>query len=181
MILKTLLCVAVLSLTACSSSEQSSEGEETSQTEDTVIELDSNEEGNESVNFNKNSNIESNIYRDFFFSKKLLEKGRMESDEIGNTKVAEGNQLPVSTENFPEPYYMNYMFNTVEEKLELALILTEGSVVKEEELTEDVFVHLEYNIKNDSLVNVTKENTNGNNVDQFDLTEEEWEKSLIDI
>ena len=74
MILKTLLCVAVLSLTACSSSEQSSEGEETSQTEDTVIELDSNEEGNESVNFNKNSNIESNIYRDFFFSKKLWKK-----------------------------------------------------------------------------------------------------------
>ncbi|GEK90735.1 hypothetical protein [Alkalibacterium kapii] len=174
MILKTLLCVAVLSLTACSSSEQSSEGEETSQTEDTVIELESNEEENESVNFNKNNNIKSDIYKEYFFTKELLKKDRMESDLVGNNKVAEGNQLPVSTEDFPEPYYMNYAYNTVDEKLDLALILTEGSVVKEKELTEDVFVHLEYDIKNDSLIDITQENASGNNADQFGLTEEEW-------
>ena len=77
---------------------------------------------------------------------------------------------------------MDYRFNMSEEKLDLALILTEGTIVKEEELKEAVFVHLEYDNKNDNLINIIQENTSGETVDHVDLTEEEWievaEKSI---
>ena len=77
---------------------------------------------------------------------------------------------------------MDYRFNMSEEKLDLALILTEGTIVKEEELKEAAFVHLEYDKKNDKLIKVIQENTSGETVDQVDLTEDEWievaEKSI---
>lgn len=98
----------------------------------------------------------------------------MESDVIGDNKIANGNQLPIGTENLSTPYYMDYTFNMSEEKLDLALILAEGTIVKEEELAEDVFVHLEYDNKNDTLINIIQENTSGETIDHVDLTEEEW-------
>lgn len=174
MIIKVFLCVILLSLTACSNREQPNESEQTSQPGETVIELESNEDENESVNFNKNSRIASNIYKEFFFTKELLKKDQMESDVVGENKVAEGSQLPIGTDNLSAPYYMDYTFSMSEEKLDLALILTEGTIVKEEELIEDVFVHLEYDNKNDNPINIIQENTSGETVDHVDLTEEEW-------
>lgn len=174
MTLKAIILVVVFSLTACSNTEQPNESEQTSQPGETVIELESNEDENESVNFNKNSRIDSEIYKEFFFTKDLLEKDRMESDVIGDNKIANGNQLPIGTENLSTPYYMDYTFNMSEEKLDLALILAEGTIVKEEELAEDVFVHLEYDNKNDTLINIIQENTSGETIDHVDLTEEEW-------
>lgn len=163
------LCISLLSLTACSSSEELNESEQTSHLEETVIEL----ENNEDVNFNKNSSIDSDIYKEFFFTKELLEKNRMESDMVDDNKIAEGSQLPIGTDNLSAPYYMDYTFNMSEEKLDLALILAEGTIVKEEELIEDVFIHLEYDNKNDTLINIIQENTSGEAVDHVDLTEEE--------
>lgn len=165
---------AILSLTACGNSEQPNELEQTSQPEETVIELEDNDRVYDGGKFNKNSGIASDIYKEFFFTKELLVKNRIESDVVDDNKIAEGNQLPIDTDNFPVPYYMDYRFNMSEEKLDLALILTEGSIVREEELTEDVFVHLEYDSADDALINVTQENANGEKVDHVDLTEEEW-------
>lgn len=176
MILKAIIIVVILSLTACDNSESPNDVEQTSQPEETIIELESNEDPSESINFNQNSSIDSEIYKEFFFTKELLEKDRMNSDTVGNNKVAEGNQLPISTEYFPDPYYMDYTFNAAEEKLDLALILTEGSVTKEEKLMEDIFVYLEYDSGNDALINVTQENANGDDVDYIDLTLEEWDE-----
>lgn len=176
-----LLFSTALVISACGTTEdspdvQSNEDivEKTDLDEKTVIELESNEDMSANVNFNQNSSIDSEIYKEFFFSKELLEKKRMDSDTVDNNKVATGNQLPISTEYFPAPYYMDYTFNMVEEKLDLALILTEGSVVKEEELMEDVFVYLVYNNGNDALIDLTQENANGDEENYIDLTEEEW-------
>lgn len=174
MITKILLCLTLLSLTACSNSEQPNDSEQTSQPEETVIELESNEDDNVNVNFNKNNRIASDIYKEFFFAKELLDESSMESGVVGDNTVAEGNQLPIDTDNLSTPYYMDYTFNMSEEKLDLALILTEGTIVKEKELTEDVFVHLEYDKKNDNLINIIQENTSGEIVDHVDLTVEEW-------
>ena len=174
MITKIFFCLTLLSLTACSNTEQPNESEQTSQPEETVIELESNEGENESVNFNKNSSIASDIYKKFFFTKELLVKNQIESDIVDDNKIADGNQLPIGTDNLSTPYYMDYTFNMSEEKLDLALILAEGTIVKEEELTEDVFVHLEYDNKNNTLINIIQENTSGETVDHVDLTEEEW-------
>lgn len=139
-----------------------------------MIELESNEADSENVNFNQNSKIDSEIYKEFFFTKELLPKDQMESDLVDDNQIAEGNQLPIGTDNLSTPYYMDYRFNMSEEKLDLALILTEGTIVKEEELAEDVFVHLEYDNKNDNLINIIQENTSGETVDHVDLTEDEW-------
>lgn len=182
MITKIFLCITLLSLTACSNSEQPNESEQTSQPEETVIELEDNDRVYAGGKFNKNSSIASDIYKEFFFTKELLVKDRMESDVVDDNKIAEGNQLPIGTDNLSTPYYMDYTFNMSEEKLDLALILTEGTIVKEEELTEAIFVHLEYDNKNDNLINIIQENTGGETVDHVDLTEEEWievaEKSI---
>lgn len=158
----------MLLLTACSNSEQPTQPEET------VIELENKEDKNEEVNFNQNSDIDSKIYKEFFFTKELLEKDQMESDVVDNNQIAEGNQLPIGTDNLSTPYYMDYTFNMSEEKLDLALILTEGTIVKEEELSEDVFIYLEYDKENEILINVTQENTSGEVGDYVSLTEEEW-------
>lgn len=174
MITKIFLCLTLLSLTACSNTEQLSELEQTSQPEETVIELEDNDRVYDEGKFNKNSGIASDIYKEFFFTKELLVKNRIESDVVDDNKIAEGNQLPIGTDNLSTPYYMDYRFNMSEEKLDLALILTEETIVKEEELTEDVFVHLEYDNKNDKLIKVIQENTSGETVDHVDLTEEEW-------
>lgn len=175
MITKIFLCITLLSLTtACSNSEPLNEDAQSNQSEETVIELENNEENSENVNFNQNSKIDSEIYKEFFFKKELLPKDQMESDVVDDNQIAEGSQLPIGTDNLSAPYYMDYRFNMSEEKLDLALILTEGTIVKEEELTEDVFVHLEYDNKNDNLINIIQENTSGETVDHADLTEEEW-------
>lgn len=182
MITKIFLCLTLLSLTACSSPEQANESEQTSQPEETVIELEDNNRVYDGGKFNKNSRIASDIYKEFFFTKELLVKNRIESDVVDDNKIAEGNQLPIGTDHLSTPYYMDYTFNMSEEKLDLALILTEGTIAKEKELTEDVFVHLEYDNKNDNLINIVQENTSGEAVDHVDLTEEEWievaEKSI---
>ncbi len=174
MITKIFLFITLLSLTACSNSEQPNESEQTNKPEQTVIELESNEADSENVNFNQNSKIDSEIYKEFFFTKELLPKDQMESDLVDDNQIADGNQLPIGTDNLSTPYYMDYRFNMSEEKLDLALILTEGTIVKEEELAEDVFVHLEYDNKNDNLINIIQENTSGETVDHVDLTEDEW-------
>lgn len=182
MIKKIVLCITLLSLTACSNSEQPNESEQTSQSGETVIELEDNERVYDEGKFNKNSRIASDIYKEFFFTKELLVKNRMESDVVDDNQIADGNQLPIGTENLSNPYYMDYSFNMSEEKLSLALILAEGTIVKEEELIEDVFIHLIYDNKNDTLINIIQENTSGETVDHVDLTEEEWievaEKSI---
>ncbi len=165
---------AILSLTACGNSEPSNEGAQSNQSEETVIELENNEEDSEHVNFNQNSKIDSEIYKEFFFTKELLPKNQMESGSVDDHQIAYGNQMPIGTDNFPVPYYMDYTLNTKEEKLDLALILTEGSIVKEVELAEDVFVHLEYDSADDALINVAQENASGEKVNHLDLTEEEW-------
>ena len=175
MILKTFFFVAMLSLTACSNTEQPNESEQTSQPGETVIELESNEDENERTNFNKNSRIASDIYKEFFFTKELLAKSSMESGVVEGNQIAYGNQLPISTDSFPEAYYMDYSFNLEEEILNLALILTEESIIREDEqLTEDVFIHLKYDSGNDTLISLTQENTSGEVVDHIDLTEDEW-------
>lgn len=174
MIGKVFLSITLLSLTACSNTEQPDELEQTSQPEETVIELENNEDENGRVNFNKNSRIDSGIYREFFFAKELLDENSMESNVVGDNQIAEGSQLPIGTDNLSAPYYMDYTFNISEEKLDLALILAEGTIVKEEELKEAIFVHLEYDNKNDTLINIIQENTNGETVDHVDLTEDEW-------
>lgn len=177
---KTVLLLALLSLTACGNSESADESDQTAIQDDTVIELEDTEdaEGNEEAvkadYFNKNPKIDSQIYREYFSDKELLDEGRMESDIEGDNKVAEAKMWPTSTEVFPDAYYMNYAFNLVEERLNLALIMTEDAVIKESELPEDIFIHLEYDQANDSLISVTQENTAGEEVDYADLTEEEW-------
>lgn len=167
-------CTAMVSLAACGNAEPAIEEEESEQETETVIELENNEENSENVNFNQNSKIDSDIYKEFFFKKELLPKDQMESDVVDDNQIAEGSQLPIGTDNLSVPYYMDYRFNMSEEKLDLALILAEGTIVKEEELTEDVFVHLEYDNKNDNLINIIQENTSGETVDHVDLTEDEW-------
>ena len=175
MILKTFFFVAMLLLTACSNTEQPNESEQTSQSGETVIELENNEDESERINFNKNSRIASDIYKEFFFTEELLAKSSMESGVVEGNQIAYGNQLPISTDSFPEAYYMDYSFNLEEEILNLALILTEESILKEDEqLTEDVFIHLKYDSGNDTLISLTQENTSGEVVDHIDLTEDEW-------
>lgn len=171
---KIFLCLTLLSLTACSNTEQPNEGAQSDQSDQTVIELENNEESSENSHFNQNSEIDSKIYKEFFLTKQLLPKNQMESDVVDDNQIADGNQLPIGTDNLSSPYYMDYRFNMSEEKLDLALILAEGTIVKEEELTEDVFVHLEYDNKNNNLINIIQENTDGETVDYVDLTEEEW-------
>lgn len=175
MITKIILSITLLSLTACSNPTQSNDSEQTSQPGETVIELESNEDKSKSVNFNKNSSIDSDIYKEFFFTEELLAKSSMESGVVEGNQIAYGNQLPISTDSFPEAYYMDYSFNLEEEILNLALILTEESILKEDEqLTEDVFIHLKYDSGNDTLISLTQENTSGEVVDHIDLTEDEW-------
>ena len=175
-------CTAIVSLAACGNAEPAIEEEESEQETETVIELEDNDRVYDEGKFNKNSGIASDIYKEFFFTKELLVKNRIESDVVDDNKIAEGNQLPIGTDNLSTPYYMDYRFNMSEEKLDLALILTEGTIVKEEELKEAAFVHLEYDKKNDKLIKVIQENTSGETVDQVDLTEDEWievaEKSI---
>lgn len=176
MVKEIFLCITLLSLTACSSFEQPQELEETSHQEETVIELESNKETQEGTKFNQNNEIDSEIYKEFFFSKNLLPEKQMESNIAGDNKVAYGSRLPIGEGILSDPYYTDYIYNMSEEKLSLALILDEGSTVKEEELKEAIFVHLKYDNENDQLINITQENMSGENVETADLTEEEWIK-----
>lgn len=174
---KTILLVALISLTACGNSNQTDDSDQAVEPDDTVVELESSDEIDETAAidyFNQNPEIDSEIYRTFFSSKKLLDKNSMESGVEGDNEVAYGSQLPIGTDNLSAPYYMDYTFNMSDEKLDLALILTEGTLVKEKELTEAIFVHLEYDNKNNNLINIMQEKTNGETVDYVDLTEEEW-------
>lgn len=177
---KTILLVALLSLTACGDSNQADESEQVAEPDQTVIELENSDEMDEMDKtaeidyFKQNPDIDSEIYREFFSTRRLLEENSMESDVVGDNQVAEGNLMPIGTDNLSAPRYMDYTFNLSEEKLDLALILTEGTIVKEKELTEDVFVHLEYDKTNDNQISIIQENTNGDTVDHVNLTEEEW-------
>ena len=177
---KTILLVALLSLTACGDSNQADESEQVAEPDQTVIELENSDEMDEMDKtaeidyFKQNPDINSEIYREFFSTRRLLEENSMESDVVGDNQVAEGNLMPIGTDNLSAPRYMDYTFNLSEEKLDLALILTEGTIVKEKELTEDVFVHLEYDKTNDNQISIIQENTNGDTVDHVNLTEEEW-------
>ena len=177
---KTILLVALLSLTACGDSNQADESEQVAEPDQTVIELENSDEMDEMDKtaeidyFKQNPDIDSEIYREFFSTRRLLEENSMESDVVGDNQVAEGNLMPIGTDNLSAPRYMDYTFNLSEEKLDLALILTEGTIVKEKELTEDVFVHLEYDKTNDNQISIIQENTSGDTVDHVNLTEEEW-------
>ena len=177
---KTILLVALLSLTACGESNQADESEQAVEPDQTVIELENSDEMDEMDKtaeidyFKQNPDINSEIYREFFSTRRLLEENSMESDVVGDNQVAEGNLMPIGTDNLSAPRYMDYTFNLSEEKLDLALILTEGTIVKEKELTEDVFVHLEYDKINDNQISIIQENTSGDTVDHVNLTEEEW-------
>lgn len=177
---KTILLVALLSLTACGDSNQADESEQVAEPDQTVIELENSDEMDEMDKtaeidyFKQNPDIDSEIYREFFSTRRLLEENSMESDVVGDNQVAEGNLMPIGTDNLSAPRYMDYTFNLSEEKLDLALILTEGTIVKEKELTEDVFVHLEYDKINDNQISIIQENTSGDTVNYVDLTEEEW-------
>ena len=177
---KTILLVALLSLTACGESNQADESEQAVEPDQTVIELQDSDETDEMDKtaeidyFKQNPDINSEIYREFFSTRRLLEENSMESDVVGDNQVAEGNLMPIGTDNLSAPRYMDYTFNLSEEKLDLALILTEGTIVKEKELTEDVFVHLEYDKTNDNQISIIQENTSGDTVDHVNLTEEEW-------
>ena len=84
MIRKLFLILAVFTLTACKLNE------------DKKI-----------TDFNQNPEIESSIYKKHFFEKELLDAGEMEVDVVGEKTLFEGSQVPIQTEKFPEPYYVN--------------------------------------------------------------------------
>lgn len=59
------------------------------------------------TDFNQNPEIESAIYKKHFFEKGLLDEGKMGVDVVGEKTLYEGSQVPIQTEKFPEPYYVN--------------------------------------------------------------------------
>lgn len=59
------------------------------------------------TDFNQNPEIESAIYKKHFFEKELLDEGKMGVDVVGEKTLYEGSQVPIQTEKFPEPYYVN--------------------------------------------------------------------------
>ena len=59
------------------------------------------------TDFNQNPEIESAIYKKHFFEKELLDEDEMEVDVVGEKTLYEGSQVPIQTEKFPEPYYVN--------------------------------------------------------------------------
>lgn len=124
--------------------------------------------------FNQNPDIKSAIYKEHFFEKELLDEGEMEVDVVDEKTVFEGSKVPVRTEKFPKPYYVNYIFNTDEDLLELAFILTEGMVADGEELPETIFVYIEYNNEQNEIITLTQENVSGDDVGYVGLFEEEW-------
>ena len=103
MIRKLILLLAIFSLTTC--------------TFDEVEKI---------TDFNQNPEIESAIYKKHFFEKELLDEGEMGVDVVGEKTLYEGSQVPIQTEKFPEPYYVNYIFDADKDLLDLAFILTKN-------------------------------------------------------
>ena len=62
----------------------------------------------------------------------------MSLNSSGEKTLFEGSQVPIQTEKFPEPYYVNYIFDADKDLLDLAFILTEGMVADGEELPETI-------------------------------------------
>lgn len=151
MIRKLFLILAVFTLTACKLNE------------DKKI-----------TDFNQNPEIESAIYKKHFFEKELLDAGEMEVDVVGEKTLFEGSQVPIQTEKFPEPYYVNYIFDADKDLLDLAFILNEGMVADGEELPETIFVYIEYNNEQNEIITLTQENVSGDDVGYVGLFEEEW-------
>ncbi len=152
MIRKLILLLAILSLTACKFDEVEKE-----------------------MDLNQNPDIESVIYKEHFYERELFNEGEMATDVVNGNTIFEGSQVPVSTEKFPEPYYVSYTFNPNEEILDLAFILIEGMVADGEELLEDIFIYIEYAYENNDILTLTQENVKGKDVGYVGLFEEEWE------
>ena len=168
---KIILLLAMLSLTACSNVNEFIE--ELKGQSESVVELEGSK-NNEDF-FHKNPEISSTIYKEHFFEKELLDAGEMKSDIVDGKTIFEGKNVPVRIEKFPEPYYVNYLFNPSEEMLDLALILTEGTFADGEELPEDVFIYIEYDNENNEIFTLLQENANGDDVGYIGLFEEEWQ------
>lgn len=168
------LLVVVLNILLLSACTQVDSTKKTVESSEAVIELEDNTEESNTSNFNQNSEIESNIYKEYFYNQSLLSPGSMESGEDNGTYHFHGRSLPVSTESLPEPYYMDYQLDLDKQFLELALIFEEGTEVNDAVLKEDVFILIEYNQLDNELINITQENKKGENAYYINLTEEEW-------
>lgn len=157
---------SLLLISACgSNTEPTIEKEETNETEETVVHLGQNEE------------VDNQVFQKYFstLSDFPEEQGSGNSNEEDGVYSQKANGWPVRNEEyFSNDNLGHYIYDSNEDRIEVAYILYEGATIQGEPLTEDLYVSWIYGFSEEELSDFIQENQAGEAQDRIHFSDEEW-------
>lgn len=142
--------------------------------------IDLNESNSESGklnnNYNRNNEIKSEIYKEYFYDVNLIESKKMETDIKDGVYSLLGTDIPLAEDYFSNIAFINYTYDKNNNLLNVGMILPEGTEVNENLIPEDIFVKWIYDFTNKTIEVLKEENKFGEETNYISLNNEELDK-----
>lgn len=122
-----------------------------------------------------NSEIKSEVYKEYFYDFNLLKSNMMETDVKDGLYSLLGTDIPLADDYFSNTPFVNYKYDKNNDLLNVGMILYEGVGINNSIIPEDIFVKWIYNLNKNTLEILIEENKLGEDTNYINFNDEEWE------